>query len=83
MVSAIMSCYCVTEANNKTYAGFCFYNCERKTTENIYQSVYQIISDKKDLNEYMCGRFNRIGISCGKCKPEQMDTRTKSICSLL
>ena len=66
-----MSCYCVTEANNKTYAGFCFYNFERKTTEDIYQSVYQIISDKKDLNEYMCGRFNRAGISCGKCKPEQ------------
>ena len=71
MVSAVMSCYCVTEANNKTYAGFCFYNCERKTTEDIYQSVYQIISDKKDLNEYMCGRFNRTGISCCKCKPEQ------------
>ena len=60
MVSAVMSCFCVTRSNNELYSGYCFYNCEQHT--NIHK-----ISNKVDLNKYMCGRFNRTGISCGEC----------------
>ena len=66
MILAVVECYCITEVDSTTYAGYCFYNCARHTTKS---NIYHIISDKKDLNEYMCGRFNRTGISCGKCKP--------------
>ena len=66
MLLAVVDCYCITEDNGKTYAGSCFYNCGRLTSKD---NIYHIISDKRDLNEYMCGRFNRTGISCGKCKP--------------
>ena len=56
MVSAVMSCFCVTRSNNELYSGYCFYNCEQHT--NIHK-----ISNKVDLNKYMCGRFNRTGIN--------------------
>ena len=69
MTLAVVECYCITEVDNATYAGYCFYNCGRQTLKDKYTNIYHIISDKKDLNEYMCGRFNRTGISCGKCKP--------------
>ena len=60
MVSAVMSCFCVTGSNSELCSGYCFYNCEQHT--NIHK-----ISNKVDLNKYMCGRFNRTGISCGEC----------------
>ena len=69
MILAVVECYCITEVDNATYAGYCFYNCGRQTPKDKYTNIYHIISDKKDLNEYMCGCFNRTGISCGKCKP--------------
>ena len=61
MVSAVLSCFCVTSYND-LYSGYCFYNCERKP------HIYNEISNEVNLNEYMCGRFNRTGISCGQCK---------------
>ena len=67
MISAVLSCYCVTESNSETYLGLCFYNCERHSNDNKNPNIYHDISDKTDLNEYMCGRFNRTGISCSKC----------------
>ena len=66
MLLAVVECYCITEVNGRNYAGYCFYNCGRQTLKG---NVYSIISDKRDLNEYMCGHFNRTGILCGKCKP--------------
>ena len=72
LVSGVLNCYCVTRVENKTYLGSCFYNCERQSVyKNMYQNVYHEISDVADLNDYMCGRFNRTGISCGQCKPGQ------------
>lgn len=68
MLLAVVECYCITEVDGTTYAGYCFYNCGRHTMKGKHTNIYHIISDKKDLNEYMCGRFNRTGISCGKCK---------------
>ena len=67
MISAVLSCYCVTESKRETYLGLCFYNCERQSNDSKYPNIYHEISDKTDLNEYMCGRFNRTGILCSKC----------------
>ena len=70
MFSAVLNCYCVTEANNEMYLGLCFYNCERPvSTSKAYETIYHDISNKSELNDYMCGRFNRVGIACGECKP--------------
>ena len=69
MISAVIECYCVTKVDSTTYAGYCFYNCGRHTIKVQQKSMYSIISNKKDMNEQMCGPFNRTGISCGKCKP--------------
>ena len=69
MISAVIECYCVTEVDSTTYAGYCFYNCGRHTIKVQQKSMYSIISNKMDMNEQMCGPFNRTGISCGKCKP--------------
>ena len=66
LVSSVVNCYCVTRVENETYLGLCFYNCESPITNNIYQNE---ISDVASLNEFMCGRFHRTGISCGECKP--------------
>ena len=65
LISAVLSCYCVTD-EGKTYVDLCFYNCERHSDDNN-RDIYHEISDKIDLNEYMCGRFNRTGISCSNC----------------
>ena len=67
MMSAVVEYYCITEVDGTTYAGYCFYN--HRYTLAMKDSIYEIISDKKDINEFMCGRFNRTGILCGKCKP--------------
>ena len=69
MISAVLNCYCVTQVNNETYLGLCFYNCERPITDKAYQTIYHDISNISKLNDYMCGRFNRIGIGCGECRP--------------
>ena len=66
MISAVLSCYFVTEIKGESYLGLCFFNCERHSDDNN-RDIYHEISDKINLNEYMCGRFNRTGISCSKC----------------
>ena len=68
MISAVLNCFCVTSSNNELHAGYCFYNCERHINNKPHYTVYHEISKVVDLNEYMCGRFNRTGISCGQCK---------------
>ena len=69
MILATVACYCITEVDNTTYAGYCFYNCGWHTIKGKRKSTYHIVSNENDVNEYMCGRYNRTGISCGKCKP--------------
>ena len=69
MVSAVLNCFCVTSSNNELHAGYCFYNCERHINiDKLNDNTYHEISNKEDLNEDMCGRFSRTGISCGQCK---------------
>jgi hypothetical protein len=69
LILAVVKCYCITEVDGITYAGYCFYNCGRHTIKDEHQNTYHIISVKEDVNEQICGRFNRTGISCGKCEP--------------
>ena len=69
MLLAVVEYYCITKVDGTIYAGYCFYNCGRHAMKGKHTNIYIIITDKKDLNEYMCGRFNKTGISCGKCKP--------------
>ena len=68
MISAVLSCYCVTETNGETYAGLCFYNCAWASYNGESRNVYRDISNKTNLNDLMCGHFGRTGILCGKCK---------------
>ena len=67
MVSSVLNCRCVTKIDNETYLGSCFYNCERPLETTRHLNIYHEISDKTDLNKFICGRFNRTGISCGQC----------------
>ena len=70
LTSAVVNCYCVTfnETNAKTYAGKCFYNCERPILTKVLQNIYHSLpDDRSELNAFMCGRFNRTGTLCGEC----------------
>ena len=67
--SAVLDCYCVTfdEKRNATVTGACYYNCEnidKKGFDLVYHTLPKTLSE---LNEFMCGRFNRTGRLCGEC----------------
>ncbi len=70
MKSAVLNCHCVTydKKDNKTFAGLCFYNCERPIRNKVFDNVYHGLPENiSDLNGYMCSRFNRGGVLCGEC----------------
>ena len=67
MISAVLNCYCVTKRDNETYLGLCFYNCDRPADSKGRLNSYHKVSGETDVNKFMCGRFNRTGISCGQC----------------
>ena len=74
---SIRSCYCMTYGVNKTgpFVGACFYNCYSKDTtfnntlsyshQNGYVSLPQ---SAEELENFMCSKWNRQGLLCGKCK---------------
>ncbi len=59
----VLQCQCLTFDNNATEGGSCLYNC------NLYRRNYFILNHAytklpdrlTELNEAMCGRFNRTG----------------------
>ena len=65
--SSILSCYCMTyNETTGTVVGACFYNCVHSTLKDVvYRTVPKTV---EHLNDMMCGRFNRSGQLCGKCK---------------
>ena len=70
MRSAVLNCHCVTydKDDAKTFAGLCFYNCERPVFNKAFDNVYHGLPENiLDLNSYMCSRFNRDGVLCGEC----------------
>ena len=68
---ALSNCHCMTFDNKTkdTVVGACFYNCENTTHKKLYDEIYHPlpINAQLDLNQAMCGRFNRTGMFCGKC----------------
>ena len=70
----VLNCYCVTynEESNSIQAGLCFYNCETNHQIMMNDTVYHLLpaNPVKDSNNIMCGRFNRTGVLCGKCKKD-------------
>ena len=70
MRSAVLNCHCVTydKEDTLTFAGLCFYNCERPILNKAFDNVYHGLPENiSDLNKYMCNRFNRDGVLCGEC----------------
>ena len=69
--SLIQAGYCVTfdEAQTLTQLGQCVYNNVSKNTNRvILLQYYSLPSNVSELNDVMCGPFNRTGMLCGKCK---------------
>ena len=67
-VSAILDCYCMTyNESTGTVVGACFLNAilEMQKNNNLYLPLPKTV---KELNDAMCGHFNRSGQLCGECK---------------
>ena len=65
--STISHCYCVTfdETTGLTSAGNCINTCGFGARSNLYHALP---NNKMDLDDYLCGPFNRTGTLCGKCR---------------
>ena len=67
----LLSCYCLTynDRLNTTEVGYCFYNCYYygKFTDlsGTYNAIPRNISQ---LDDALCGRYDRTGILCGQCR---------------
>ena len=72
--AAVSNCHCVTYDNetSDTHVGSCYYNCENTAQMTMYDRVYHPLPPHPaiELNNLMCGRFNRTGVLCGECKRE-------------
>ena len=70
--AAVLNCHCVTynTDTNDTQVGSCFYNCENTAKRTLYDRIYHPLprNPVTDLNDFMCGRFNRTGVLCGECQ---------------
>ena len=55
--------YCMTRNENReTELGRCFFGCN-------YNFSYRLLPDNSyELNNFMCGKYNRSNTLCGKCK---------------
>ena len=56
-------CYCMTYSN-KTLVGSCQYTCQRLHSENYFDIL---VNTTSQINEFMCGKYNRQGQLCGSC----------------
>jgi len=58
--------YCMTfdNATGMVYSGLCPYNDFKTEAEGLWVPLPQNVSE---LDEYLCGAFNREGILCGRC----------------
>lgn len=68
--AAVSSCHCVTYDHEtmETVVGSCYYNCENTVHEKLYDKIYhRLPPNPRDLNHFMCDRFNRTGTLCGTC----------------
>ena len=65
----ILTCHCLTFNNktNTTEEGSCLYNCGKFVNVSPSQIYNTLPRNVSDLNEIMCGPFNRTGTLCGEC----------------
>ena len=67
----ILDCYCLTfnEKLNKAEVGLCLYNClywDKSNSDRDF-TYTPLPNETTDLNDFICGPFNRTGTLCGKC----------------
>ena len=70
-ILGILDCYCMTydESMEDFIVGACIYNCLNTSKQTHHDVLYHHIpNNKSELNEAMCGPFNRTGQLCGHCK---------------
>ena len=66
----ILNCHCLTfnKKTNTTEEGRCMYNCVKINFATPIETYHNLPRDISELNELMCGAFNRTGTLCGECK---------------
>ena len=67
---SVLSCFCVTNNEDEDIieVGNCVYNCNNIKSD-LSNSAYHVLPKSvSKLNEVMCGKFNRNGTLCGKCR---------------
>ena len=70
-ILGILDCYCMTydELMEDIIVGSCIYNCFNASNHTYHNVLYhRIPNNKSELNEAMCGHFNRSGQLCVHCK---------------
>ena len=65
----ILNCHCLTFNAATKEEGNCLYNCNYYYRHyfELNQLYTTVPSNVWDLNEQMCGKFNRTGTLCGEC----------------
>ena len=66
---SVKACYCMTysEKLNGTFVSYCLYACSYYHFQE-YHHIYA--KNVSELNEEVCGSFNRAGLMCGECIAE-------------
>ena len=67
---ALLDCFCATfnKQTNCTELGPCLLNCERPVHHELTNVYKDYPANVLELNEDLCGKFNRQGSLCGSCK---------------
>ena len=68
--SMMLTTYCATfnQNSNMTSVGDCLQISHNINQNEVYQALPRT---SQELNKYSCGPYNRTGILCGKCLPDQ------------
>ena len=66
---SVKACYCMTysEKLNGTFVSYCLYACSYYNFQE-YHHIYA--KNTSELNEKVCGSFDRTGLMCGECIAE-------------
>ena len=61
----VYQCYCVTERQGKQMVSPCLYTCHSTTHTHLNITAHSMA----EINEEVCGPYNREGAMCARCKP--------------
>ena len=66
---SLLRCYCMTydEHTDTTEVGPCYFTCPRKRTSHSCEIWKVQTNNSRELNEEICGPFQRTGRLCAKC----------------